>query len=67
MTHLRIELGIALTSRLNSKEIIGTSATLCVGSPYVFFRAKLRIRQQSLKTLLYNFETAKDRNLEFRT
>ena len=26
--------------------IIGTSATLCVESPYVFFRTKLRIRQQ---------------------
>ena len=26
--------------------IIGTSATLCVGRPFVFFCAKLRIRQQ---------------------
>ena len=31
--------------------LFGTSATLCVRSPYVFFREKLQIWQQSLKTL----------------
>ena len=31
--------------------VFGTSATLCVGSPYGFLREKLRIYKQSLKTL----------------
>ena len=38
--------------KINDAVIIGTSATLCVGSPYVFSLAKLRIRQPEVKNAI---------------
>ena len=39
-------------SNLLDSTVIWTSATLCVGSPYDFFRAKLRIRQPEVENVI---------------
>ena len=43
--------------------LIGTSATLCVGSPYVFSGIFYEFVSKNKKR--YNFETAEGKNLEF--
>ena len=47
--------------------VIGTSAKLCIGSPYVFFGANLRIRQQQAEnTITLKRLKEKTSNLDLR-
>ena len=46
-----------------NEHLVGTSATLCVGSPYVFSGIYYEFGNKNKKH--YNFKTAKGRNLKF--
>ena len=61
--HALITIPTRVTNSLSL--IIGTSATLCVGSPYVFSVKNYEFVTKNKKR--YNFETAKGRNFKFES